>query len=306
MRTRYLTARGVTIAAIAIGFVLAAPAIAAAQESTRPVLDSAPAEVPYRGTGVVTGHMENGSGGEQITLQKFKDGDWRNLQTKSVNESGDVSYRLEDLTRSADYRLLWVSPEGEQVTSEGRARIRVAARVTLAVTKKHVMSGRKVEVKGWVLSPSGGREVILQQKVDGAWRFVAKRPVVDGRFAHDFRVRSKGYRALRAIFRGDDVNTGSRTKGFVKVYSRSYATWYGPGFYGNRTACGKRLTQGTLGVAHRTLPCGTEISLLYKGRTITVEVIDRGPYANHADWDLTSETAQRLRFSGSDTIGVTR
>ena len=306
MRTRLLNARRMTVAALAIGFVLVAPAIASAQESPRPVLDSAPAEVPYRGTGVITGHMANGSGGEKITLQKYKDGDWRNLQTKSVNDSGDVSYRLEDLTRSADYRLLWVSPEGDQVTSEGRARIRVAARVTLAVSKRHVMSGRKVEVKGWVLSSSGGREVVLQQKVDGAWRFVAKRPVVDGHFTHAFRVRSKGHRGLRAIFRGDDVNSAASAKNSVKVYSRSYATWYGPGFYGNRTACGKRLTQGTLGVAHRTLPCGTEISLLYEGRTITVEVIDRGPYANHADWDLTSETAQRLRFSGSDHIGVTR
>jgi rare lipoprotein A (peptidoglycan hydrolase) len=48
------------------------------------------------------------------------------------------------------------------------------------------------------------------------------------------------------------------------------------------------------------------VSLLYKGRTITVPVIDRGPYSHGADWDLTEATARRLRFRTSDDIGVTR
>ena len=43
--------------------------------------------------------------------------------------------------------------------------------------------------------------------------------------------------------------------------------------------------------------------MLYQGRTIVVKVIDRGPYS-HADWDLTQETAERLGFTGTDTIGV--
>ncbi len=84
------------------------------------------------------------------------------------------------------------------------------------------------------------------------------------------------------------------------------ATWYGPGFYGNSTACGKTLTTETLGVAHRSLPCGAKVSILYHGRSITVSVIDRGPYSGSANWDLTQETAERLGFSGTDEIGVTR
>jgi rare lipoprotein A (peptidoglycan hydrolase) len=60
-----------------------------------------------------------------------------------------------------------------------------------------------------------------------------------------------------------------------------------------------------LGVAHRSLPCGTEVSLLHRGRHIAVRVIDRGPYGS-ADVDLTRETAERLRFSGRDTIGFLR
>jgi rare lipoprotein A len=82
------------------------------------------------------------------------------------------------------------------------------------------------------------------------------------------------------------------------------ATLYGPGFYGSITACGERLGQRTLGLAHRTLPCGTPVAIYYRGRTIVVPVIDRGPYANHADFDLTMATAQALGIPGTATIGA--
>jgi rare lipoprotein A (peptidoglycan hydrolase) len=72
------------------------------------------------------------------------------------------------------------------------------------------------------------------------------------------------------------------------------ATWYGPGFYGSRTACGQRLDRSTLGVAHKTLPCGTKVTFYHAGRFLTVPVIDRGPYANGASWDLTAATARRI------------
>jgi hypothetical protein len=56
-------------------------------------------------------------------------------------------------------------------------------------------------------------------------------------------------------------------------------TWYGPGFYGNRTACGQRYTRTIIGVAHKTLPCGTLIQFRWGGITAYARVIDRGPYA---------------------------
>ncbi|MGZ8515306.1 MAG: septal ring lytic transglycosylase RlpA family protein, partial [Candidatus Limnocylindrales bacterium] len=57
-------------------------------------------------------------------------------------------------------------------------------------------------------------------------------------------------------------------------------SWYGPEFYGKRTACGYAMTQQLLGVAHRSLPCGTLITFRNpaNGRTVTVPVVDRGPY----------------------------
>ena len=66
-------------------------------------------------------------------------------------------------------------------------------------------------------------------------------------------------------------------------------SWYGPGFYGKRTACGYAMTQTLIGVAHRTLPCGTRVTFRNpaNGRVITTRVVDRGPYVTGRDWDLT-------------------
>jgi len=63
-------------------------------------------------------------------------------------------------------------------------------------------------------------------------------------------------------------------------------SWYGPGFYGKRTACGHAYTKTILGVAHRSLPCGTLVAFRYKNKTITVPVIDRGPYVKGRIWDM--------------------
>jgi peptidoglycan lytic transglycosylase len=90
----------------------------------------------------------------------------------------------------------------------------------------------------------------------------------------------------------------------ITVYRPSIATWYSD--LGSQTACGETLHKNTLGVANRTLPCGTSVALYYRGRTITVPVIDRGPYANHANWDLTLATAKKLHTVaiGVATIGA--
>lgn len=63
-------------------------------------------------------------------------------------------------------------------------------------------------------------------------------------------------------------------------------SWYGPGFYGKRTACGLAYTKTIRGVAHRTLPCGTLVTFRWAGKEATVPVIDRGPYVKGRSWDL--------------------
>ncbi len=66
-------------------------------------------------------------------------------------------------------------------------------------------------------------------------------------------------------------------------------SWFGPEFYGHRTACGYAMTRQLRGVAHRSLPCGTLITFRnpVNGRTLTVPVVDRGPYVSARQWDLT-------------------
>jgi rare lipoprotein A (peptidoglycan hydrolase) len=89
-------------------------------------------------------------------------------------------------------------------------------------------------------------------------------------------------------------------------WDRERATWYGPGFFGNRTACGKTLTRTTMGVAHKRMRCGSKVLLRYKGRYVRTRVIDRGPYAHGAKWDLTQATARALDFEYTDDVSVAK
>jgi hypothetical protein len=73
-------------------------------------------------------------------------------------------------------------------------------------------------------------------------------------------------------------------------------SWYGPGFYGKRTACGQAMTESLVGVAHKTLPCGTRITFKNpaNGRIVTAPVVDRGPYVAGRQWDLTGGLCLKL------------
>src|SRR5438270_7249586 len=88
----------------------------------------------------------------------------------------------------------------------------------------------------------------------------------------------------------------------AKVRRVALATWFGPGFYGHKTACGQTLTPGVVGVANRTLPCGTLVKVTYSAHSVTLPVLDRGPYSHIADWDLTAGAAQALGII--DTVRI--
>jgi rare lipoprotein A len=81
------------------------------------------------------------------------------------------------------------------------------------------------------------------------------------------------------------------------------ASWYGPGLYGNKTACGQTLRASTIGVAHKTLPCGTMVKFAYEGRAVIAPVIDRGPFVKGRAWDLTAAASEALEFEG---VGLLR
>jgi hypothetical protein len=154
---------------------------------------------------------------------------------------------------------------------------------------------------------------IERQSRNGAWQPVASTPVgSDGSFALTWRPTLSGITSFRATL-APPADTAAAASAdapaaspalAVTIYRDAIATIYGPGFYGKHTACGEKLTPSTLGVASRTLKCGTEVSVDYHGESITVPVIDRGPFANHATWDLTAATAQALGDTETETLGV--
>lgn len=74
------------------------------------------------------------------------------------------------------------------------------------------------------------------------------------------------------------------------------ASWYGPGFHGRRTASGERFDQNDLTAAHRHLPLGAEVRVtnLENGRSITVQINDRGPYVKGRVIDLSKAAARKL------------
>jgi rare lipoprotein A (peptidoglycan hydrolase) len=81
------------------------------------------------------------------------------------------------------------------------------------------------------------------------------------------------------------------------------ASWYGgKTMWGRSTACGQVLRPSTVGVANKTLPCGTPVKFVWHGHSIVAPVIDRGPYIKGRAWDLTSAAAEALEFEGVGRI----
>jgi len=81
-------------------------------------------------------------------------------------------------------------------------------------------------------------------------------------------------------------------------WRRAKVSWYGPGFYGHTMAGGGKLTRSSLVVAHRSLPFGTKVQIMYRGRKVIAVVKDRGPFVRGRTFDLGPGTAKRLGFNG--------
>jgi rare lipoprotein A len=181
------------------------------------------------------------------------------------------------------------------------APIRVRSRTAFHVGKHHLVLGNGVRLKGLV-KPGGERpvKVVVRGRGDDV---VGDASAGDGGFALRWRPPTTGTYRLRAFTGGNRRAKGSASAARrITVYRYAAASWYGPGFYGNRTACGQTLTPGMLGVANKSLPCGTKVRLRYRGRSVTVPVIDRGPYAAGREYDLTGATKQRLGFPDTGTL----
>jgi len=182
---------------------------------------------------------------------------------------------------------------------------RASSHISLHLTRHAVLSGGEVVAHGRV-RPSGRHRVKVVLR--GPDRGVLERTTGRrGAFTMRFSPQRSGNYSVRAF----GVH-GARTRGSASVaramtaYRHAHASYYGPGLYGNGVACGGTLTPTTMGVAHKTLPCGTRVKLRYRGRTVTVPVIDRGPYVPGRDFDLTEAVKERLGFPGVGTVLANR
>ena len=180
------------------------------------------------------------------------------------------------------------------------------SKVGVGKKRLNVRAGRRVVVAGTVQPRAAGLIASLQVRRDGRWISIDRdRTGTSGRY----RLRDERKHPMSVRVRVHVRGNGDRAKrrlGRLNVYRVALASWYGPGFYGRQTGCGGRLGYSQLGVAHKTLPCGTKVTLRHRGRRVRVPVIDRGPYVGAREYDLTAATARRLGFRGARGILTTR
>ncbi len=179
----------------------------------------------------------------------------------------------------------------------------------VGVTRLNVLDGSRATVTGRLTGAGGTglarRTVILQALGSHGWGTVTHaRTGARGRFEIAFTARTLGSRLVRVRFTGDPFDLASRRRlGTLNIYRIADASWYGGG---GTMACGGTLTSSTLGVANKTLPCGTLVTLRYGGRSIRVPVVDRGPYVAGREFDLTEATKEALGFEGTGEVWSTR
>jgi len=178
-----------------------------------------------------------------------------------------------------------------------------ASTVGVSGSRMNVRTGRPVVVRGRI-QPAGST-VVLQIGRQGRWTTL-DRDRTDARGAYVLRDRQRRPLSAKARVKVSRGPAGQRGLGRLNVYRSAYASWYGPGLYGGRLGCGGTLDAGDLGVAHKSLPCGTKVTLRHHGRVVRVPVIDRGPYAGGREYDLTEATAKRLKFKGHGAIQSTK
>jgi rare lipoprotein A len=171
--------------------------------------------------------------------------------------------------------------------------------------KLNVLDGSRVSVAGTLRPGIVGRTVKLQAMGRHGWRTVAQaRTAARGRFRLRYLPHDTGSDRIRVDFAGDALGLPAhRRLGRLNVYRLAEASWYGGG---GGLACGGSLTSSTLGVANKTLPCGTLVTLRYNGRSIRVPVVDRGPYVAGREFDLTEATKQAIGFGDTGEVWSTR
>ncbi len=295
---------GVRIIALAAGLITTGTAYAATTPAAKDTTDTgvtmsaSKAKVRYGQKLPLAGR----AAGSSVKLEYAPAGqDWRPIAQAATGPQGSYRFTVRP-TRSGSYRAV-----GQGGGTSAPKRVDVAAKLG-GRASRHVHRGSRVRVRGRVAPGRGGRRVRLQVRSGHGWKTVSRaRTGRGGRFRASWKPVRAGSFRVRVRFAGDRLNAAaSRKLAKVRVYRPSQASYYGPGLYGNKLACGGTLTPGTLGVANKTLPCGTRVTFRHGRRSVTVRVIDRGPFSGSREWDLTTATKNRLGFGSTGVVWSTK
>ena len=266
-------ALGTTLSVTALAFAQGAPAPESSPVLRPPAVQDATLRLGQRAD--VRGRFAASDAGRRIALQYAARGArWRPVATTTVEEGGRYRFRVR-LKRSGAVRIALLPEAAAGVVAAEAApasrarRIAVAGRLVVGHRGHDVQAGEAVHVRGTLLPRTRGRHLVVEAGSRGRWHTVAHaRTRANGHFDARVATHSPGSQRLRVRFAGDRRNAGTRRgAGTLQTYRASLASWYG--LYGGALACGGTLGYDTQGVANKYLPCGTKVTLRYRGREVT-------------------------------------
>ncbi len=169
-----------------------------------------------------------------------------------------------------------------------------ASRLVVAHATVASASGGTVFVHGLLLPAQRRAQVKLLARAGRQWRTVAvARTARNGHFSFRYRVQEIGTTPVEVRYGGNaHARAASASAGQIVGLEPTVASWY---YDQGNTACG---FHATYGVANRTLPCGTKVTISYGRRTVVATVDDRGPYVYGRSFDLNQNTARFLGMWG--------
>jgi rare lipoprotein A len=309
---RHMTLARACVLGMTIACAASVPAAAQSDSQGTMKLHLADASVRYDKPVVAQGRLDGAHAGREVVLEFRSRGAWAEIARTAV--AADGAWRLSvALPRTALIRATLLPAPGSATAAAAprrsrERRVAVMSVVDVAKRRLAVKAGRAALVTGTALPAASGRKVALQVRTRGRWRTLDRdRTSADGRYRLRERTRiALDARARVVVAGGQGLSKTPRKVGRLTAFRYAHASWYGPGFYGQQTGCGGRLGYSQYGVAHKTLPCGTMVTLRHRGRVARVPVMDRGPYIAGREFDLTSVTARKLHFRGHGAILVSR
>jgi peptidoglycan lytic transglycosylase len=318
MRSVHMIIATTMLAVPASAFALSGVTTESGQSVQNPVqtpldLQVSPRRVKFGEAVSLSGTVAATEAGKRVLLQaaSTSQSSWRPLGTATVSAAGTFRARVVP-RHSGLLRAVEQTPPSAAPASPARSTasaaptaqptVTVGARFSPARHASAVLGSQPVRVGGTLLPALGGRRVRLEGHGPHGWQTLSSgRTGARGEYRVRLAPAAADGRRLRVVFDGDGRNARAiRPAGSVTVLHPAPASWYDDA--GN-TACG---FHAGLGVANRTLPCGTKVTLRYGGRTVTAVVDDRGPYAGGREWDLNQNTASALGFAGVGTVWSSR